>query len=77
MLTAEYFGTRHLGANYALVFTAYGTGGVAGPLLAGGVWDLLHSYRWAFLGAAAGCLVAMALATVVRPPASPEGRSGP
>ena len=42
LLTAEYFGTRHLGGNYALVFTAYGVGGVAGPMLAGGVWDLLE-----------------------------------
>jgi OFA family oxalate/formate antiporter-like MFS transporter len=68
LLTAEYFGTRHLGANYALVFTAYGVGGVLGPMLAGGVWDTLHSYRWAFLPASAGCLVAMALALMVRPP---------
>ncbi len=68
LLTAEYFGTKHLGANYGLVFTGYGTGGVLGPLLAGGVWDTLHSYRWAFLPAAGGCLVAMALAMAVRPP---------
>ena len=68
LLTAEYFGTRHLGANYGLMFTAYGVGGVAGPMLAGGVWDMLHSYRWAFLPAAGGCLLAMALAMAVRPP---------
>jgi OFA family oxalate/formate antiporter-like MFS transporter len=71
LLTAEYFGTRHLGANYALVFTAYGVGGVLGPMLAGGVWDMLHSYRWAFLPASVGCLAAMALAIVVRPPRTP------
>jgi MFS transporter, OFA family, oxalate/formate antiporter len=68
LLTAEYFGTRHLGANYGLVFTAYGVGGVLGPMLAGSVWDLLHSYRWAFLPASAGCLAAMVLAMAVRPP---------
>ena len=68
LLTAEYFGTKHLGANYALVFTGYGTGGVLGPMLAGGAWDLLHSYRWAFLSASAGCLTAMLLAILVRPP---------
>jgi OFA family oxalate/formate antiporter-like MFS transporter len=62
LLTAEYFGTKNLGANYGLVFTAYGVGGVLGPMLAGGVWDTLHSYRWAFLPASAGCLAAMALA---------------
>lgn len=68
LLTAEYYGTRHLGANYGLMFTAYGVGGVAGPMLAGGVWDVLHSYRWAFVPAAGGCLLAMALALTVRPP---------
>jgi OFA family oxalate/formate antiporter-like MFS transporter len=68
LLTAEYFGTRHLGANYGLMFTGYGLGGVAGPMLAGSVWDVLGSYRWAYLPAAVGCLVAMGLALAVRPP---------
>ncbi len=68
LLTAEFFGTRNLGANYALVFTGYGVGGVLGPLLAGSVWDLLGSYRWAFLPAAGGCLLAMLLAVLVRGP---------
>jgi OFA family oxalate/formate antiporter-like MFS transporter len=67
LLTAEYFGTKHLGANYGLVFTAYGVGGVFGPMLAGSVWDTLHSYRWAFLPASAGCLAAMVLAMTVKP----------
>lgn len=68
LLTADYFGTKHLGANYGLVFTAYGTGGVLGPMLAGGIWDTLHSYEWAFLAASAGCMFAMVLAILVRPP---------
>ena len=77
LLTAEYFGTRHLGANYGLMFTAYGVGGVAGPMLAGGVWDLLQSYRWAFWPAAGGCLLAMALALAVRPPHGESRLSSP
>jgi len=68
LLTAEYFGTKHLGANYALVFTAYGVGGVLGPMLAGGVWDMLHSYRWAYVPASIGCLAAMTLAMTVASP---------
>jgi MFS transporter, OFA family, oxalate/formate antiporter len=71
LLTAEYFGTKHLGANYGLVFTAYGTGGVLGPMLAGGVWDVLHSYRFAYLPAALGCLLAMILAMSLRRPRLP------
>ncbi|MBI2300527.1 MAG: OFA family MFS transporter [Armatimonadetes bacterium] len=34
--TADAFGTRNLGINYGLVFTAYGIGGVVGPMA--GAW---------------------------------------
>jgi OFA family oxalate/formate antiporter-like MFS transporter len=33
-LTADYFGTKHIGINYGLMFTAYGAGGIVGPYLA-------------------------------------------
>ena len=33
-VTADYFGTKHLGVNYGWMFTAYGAGGLAGPYLA-------------------------------------------
>ena len=33
--TADYFGTKNIGSNYGLVFTAYGVAGVLGPFLAG------------------------------------------
>lgn len=33
-ITADYYGTRHIGVNYGLLFTAYGTGGLLGPFLA-------------------------------------------
>lgn len=31
--TADFFGTKHVGANYGIVFTAYGVGGLLGPTL--------------------------------------------
>lgn len=31
--TADFFGTKHSGANYGFVFTAYGLGGIIGPQL--------------------------------------------
>lgn len=68
LLTAESFGTRNLGANYGAVFTAYGVGGIAGPMLSGGVWDALGSYQWAFIPAGIACLLAMALAVTLKPP---------
>lgn len=61
LMTAERFGLKHLGANYGLVFTGYGLGGVVGPLMAGLSWDLLHSYRWGFWGAAAASVLAAML----------------
>ncbi len=33
-VTADFFGTKHIGANYGWMYTAYGAGGIAGPLLA-------------------------------------------
>jgi OFA family oxalate/formate antiporter-like MFS transporter len=33
-LTADYFGTKHIGVNYGVMFTAYGAGGIVGPYLA-------------------------------------------
>ena len=68
LLTAEAFGTKNLGANYGAVFTAYGIGGIAGPMLAGGVWDALGSYYWAFIPAGVACLLATALGIALRPP---------
>jgi OFA family oxalate/formate antiporter-like MFS transporter len=32
-LTADFFGTRHYGINYGLVYSAYGVGGFCGPWL--------------------------------------------
>jgi len=42
--------------------------GLAVAGFGGGVWDLLHSYRWAFVSASVGCVLAMLLAITVRPP---------
>jgi OFA family oxalate/formate antiporter-like MFS transporter len=33
-ITADYFGTKNIGANYGLMFSAYGAGGLLGPWLA-------------------------------------------
>jgi OFA family oxalate/formate antiporter-like MFS transporter len=33
-VTAEYYGTKHIGVNYGFMFSAYGAGGIAGPFLA-------------------------------------------
>lgn len=42
--TADYFGTRNVGINYGLIFTAYGVAGVVGPLI--GVWVRAVTGGW-------------------------------
>lgn len=56
--TYDFFGTKNGGVNYGLIFTAWGVGGVFGPLMAGAVVDLTNSYFYAYLIAATLCLIA-------------------
>jgi MFS family permease len=46
--TADYWGTRNLGLNYGILFTAWGVGGVLGPILAGKIADATGSYTMAY-----------------------------
>jgi OFA family oxalate/formate antiporter-like MFS transporter len=73
LLTAEFFGTKNLGANYGAVFTSYGVGGILGPMLAGGVWDAMGTYKYAFLIAGGACVIAGIIALVLRAPKPAEG----
>jgi OFA family oxalate/formate antiporter-like MFS transporter len=68
LLTAESFGTKNLGANYGVVFTSYGVGGILGPMLAGGVWDAMGTYQWAFVIASIACVVSGVIALLIRRP---------
>ncbi len=45
---ADYWGTRNMGVNYGLLFTAWGVGGVIGPTLAGRIVDSTGSYAGAY-----------------------------
>lgn len=72
LLTAEFFGTKNLGANYGAVFTSYGVGGILGPMLAGGVWDAMGTYKWAFIIAGVACIVGSLIALALKPPKPAE-----
>lgn len=61
---ADSFGAENLALNYGFLFTAYGIGGVVGPILAGIVQDAGLSFLYAFLPAAVLCLVAVGLGFV-------------
>ncbi len=62
---ADFYGTRHMGVNYGLLFSAWGVAGIVGPVIAGRVFDATGDYRQAFFiasGLAVVALVALALA---------------
>ena len=65
--TADSFGNETVGINYGFVFTAYGIGGIVGPLLAGYVQDAGMSFMYAFIPAAVMCFVAAAIAAAYKP----------
>lgn len=66
--TADYFGTKNLGVNYGLVFTAWGVGGVFGSMVAGNIVDVTGSYAWAYALAAGLCIVAAVLTFLTKAP---------
>lgn len=73
--TAGFFGTRNLGVNYGLVFTAWGVGGVFGSMTAGSIVDTAGSYGVAYAIAAGLCVLAAALTFVTKPP-TPQMAAG-
>ncbi len=64
--TADFFGAKHLGANYGWVFTAYGIAGVVGIAAGNFAKVLTGSYAAAFTLAAALCLLSAGLAIVLQ-----------
>ena len=66
--TADFFGTKNVGINYGLVFTAYGVAGIVGPILAGSVFDMTGSYMWAFIPSGVACLIAAGISLGLKSP---------
>ncbi len=62
--TADFWGTKNLGLNYGIMFTAWGVGGVFGPIMAGKIADLTGSYNLGYL-ISAGLMIAGALLTLI------------
>jgi OFA family oxalate/formate antiporter-like MFS transporter len=68
----DYFGLKNFGFNYGWVFTAWGVGGILGPLLSGWIYDSYKNFNNAYLIASV-CLIFAALLTFVTRP--PKGKS--
>lgn len=56
---SEFWGTRHAGANYGLLFTAWGFAGILGPTIGGVLFDKYKNYGVAFYTAAAISVIAL------------------
>ncbi len=66
--TADFFGTKNMGVNYGLVFTAWGVGGAIGNYAAGWIKDATGSFGMAYIIAAVLCIIAAGLTFVVKAP---------
>lgn len=69
--TADFYGTRHLGLNYGVLFTAWGAAGTLGPGIAGRVYTSFGDYSYAFFSASVFTLIAFAALSVCKPPVKP------
>ena len=70
-VTADLFGTQNVGLNYGWVFTAYGVGGIIGPIMAGVFRDTIESWVAAFIISGIACLVAAGIGQMLKPPEGP------
>jgi MFS transporter, OFA family, oxalate/formate antiporter len=66
--TADFYGTKHLGLNYGVLFTAWGAAGIIGPAIAARVFDRFGDYRYAFFAASALAVIAFGSLSTVRTP---------
>ncbi len=71
--TADFFGNKNVGKNYGWVFSAYGVGGIVGPIMAGMFKDAgadkgVDAWHPAFIVAGIACLVAAVLGLLLKAP---------
>jgi len=73
-VTADFFGVKNVGANYGMVFFAYGIAGIAGPQIAGVFKDMAKgatdpsAWLTPFIIAGVGCLVGAVIMFVSKAP---------
>ena len=75
LATSEMFGSTHVGRNYGWVFTAYGVGGIIGPIMAGVLRDAslrnntgLQGWLAVFVICGIACIVAAVIGWFLKSP---------
>jgi OFA family oxalate/formate antiporter-like MFS transporter len=66
-MTSDLFGANKVGINYGWVFTAYGMGGIVGPVLAGVVRDSGLNWLVAVVVCSVACLIAAGIGSQLKP----------
>jgi MFS family permease len=74
--TASYFGRRHYGAIYGLLYTIYCFGSGIGPLAMGAAVDRFGNYHIGLVASLIGFLIAAVLIGFLRPPPVRRGLPG-
>jgi len=69
---SDFWGTRHAGANYGLLFTAWGFAGILGPTIGGVLFDKFKNYGVAFYAAAAISVIALICVLAAKRPQPSE-----
>jgi MFS transporter, OFA family, oxalate/formate antiporter len=68
---ADFWGTKNLGLNYGMLFTAWGVAGLLGGRIGGMLYDKYHNYQMAFYTAAGLAAVALLCELAVKRPELP------
>jgi OFA family oxalate/formate antiporter-like MFS transporter len=68
---ADFWGARNAGANYGLLFTAWGAAGIIGPTIGGVLFDKYRNYEAAFYAAAVLAAIACVCEIAARRPRVP------
>ncbi|MBI2847253.1 MAG: MFS transporter [Chloroflexi bacterium] len=71
-IQGEYFGLKSFGAIYGILYIGHTMGSAIGPVFAGRLFDLYHSYTWAFVGLGLVAALGVPLALMAKRPA-PSG----
>lgn len=68
---ADFWGTKNVGANYGILFTAWGVAGIIGPRIGGRLFDIYKDYQAAFYTAGVICAIALVSELIAKRPAPP------